>query len=1775
MPIRGFRSFASSLALGAAALLPFTGFIPIGAAPAHAADSPFEIVVTEILADNTGDDHYEFFEFTNITDRSIDLAAEGFSFVYTGQYKDEVDPKDKPLTFDEPVVIAPGEAVVAWLSYTSGTVNSLDKTTDDFRAANGMSAENAAKVVRITGQPGMANGGARGIRVVKNGQVQSISWYPERDKRPQTSTQFAVPTEAGSIRLALLEDFSTPTPGIVDAKQLPQGASTTPTPTPTETAAPTPTTTPTPTEVPAPTTTESASLSPTATETGVTTDTPTSAPTESASPSASTPAPTASKQQPAAPLVLTELVVDSNNVGGSDGYEFIEITNTTNQPIGFGDYTIRYLYPIDETENSSTAHWPARPHDPVIQPGASLVFWIKNGPNNDLKADDFNAQFGTDLVLGENLVEIFTGGMANGSPRGVQIETNTGTIINRGYYNMNGKDVRLNQGLIFDVNPADLLKQTLRGTDAPTPGRVIEGQVPTELTPVAADTTAPTITDTTEGPIKQNTPFAFTATAVDDSLVRTFTLELRSNRDANPLRVNLIPDASGSGSYEIPAADLYGKRWFEYRFIASDGTNVTETEFSRVSVDGVDASPVRLNVRDGEWVRGTHPLIGATDSLETPVTLSVDGTAVDSSPSLEAEAMFAFEVTNTDTFFRNGVLGADDEILNIFDDGTYSNIETITTPVPLRYVNTDGTLTVKIAAGTKAFPGEDPNENNDDFEARNVRLILPDGRTLRTPGYENPDSWIRMGDSAGKIGVLDANFSIPADAFTGSNHQWDTTKVADGEHTVTATASVGSVTRTVKVDNTAPAITLVAPENGATQQGEFSLSFSAEDAGVGVAETRATLDGREVQTPFAASSVSLAPGEHTFTVTARDTLGNEATATRTFTTPVEAPSVDPVSPATDATVPAGTVPLQAKVTDDMNDDVTVTFKEAYLQHLESGAVRASTGTVLAASTTDRSGAKPVSEADVAKLTTLDGIGVATSSFAQFPYVMFNVDVPQDAGEGARVRVRWDGQADGRAQVILYALRADGSGWDEVDRHITADTATGEAFSLGATVDASAYTHGGEITMLVQHSEGFAGLDLSARDSRVPLVNANDVPRDQYDFTIAWETDTQYYNKTQDYYKHQIALHDYVLAQRANKNIQFVLHTGDIVDNWDQPYQWENANPQYARFDKAGMPYSVLAGNHDVGHKTADYTAYWEHFGEERFAHNPWYGGSYENNRGHYDLFSAGGVDFINVAMGWGPTDESIAWMNQVLAAHPDRVAIITLHEFLLTTGGLGPVPQQIMDEVAAKNPNVSMILSGHYHDAFTRTDQFDDTGDGVPDRTVTSMLFDYQALPEGGEGYLRLLHFDNQGQRMMVRTYSPSYDRYNSDEPSLMQQGDNPYGDQQFDLSYEQLGIRPEARTLTTDAFTAEVLTDRVIGTDSGVKTPGTAEVAWPNVQPGRHAWYAEARDANGGYAASAVSEFTADGTETPGPTPTVPVEVETSRIAGPNRYDTSIAASREYGKVGQPLFLVTGENPADALAAGPALGAVDGNLLLVQPGQALNAQTAAEIERLQPSRVIILGGDSSVGAGIERQIGRTLVGTPVERIAGRDRIETSAKIAERFFPNATGAFIATGWNAPDAVSAGSAGALTGRPVLLTDGSTLGEPVRSYLANSRVNEVTIVGSAESVKESVRSQAADARAGISVDRVGGANRYETNTMMLERFASASPETLAVATGERFPDALVGSLVTARTGAPVLLDTGDCGEASTRAYLAAREPKKLVFIGDEKSVSSEFERICLPA
>ncbi|MDR1060373.1 MAG: metallophosphoesterase [Clostridiales bacterium] len=311
--------------------------------------------------------------------------------------------------------------------------------------------------------------------------------------------------------------------------------------------------------------------------------------------------------------------------------------------------------------------------------------------------------------------------------------------------------------------------------------------------------------------------------------------------------------------------------------------------------------------------------------------------------------------------------------------------------------------------------------------------------------------------------------------------------------------------------------------------------------------------------------------------------------------------------------------------------------------------------------------------------------------------------------------------------------------------------------------------------------------------------------------MAWFSDTQYYSE--QYHKHFENIVDWIVASKDELNIQYVPHTGDIVDEWDEEDQFATASGYLQRLDAAAVPYGVIAGNHDVAHGAEKYDLYWKYFGAGRYQGNSYYGGSYRNNLGHYDLVTVDGVEMIFVYMSWDIYYPETEWINGVLAQYPDRKAIIAVHCGINASAAQSYQSKLLLDEVCARNKNVLAMISGHYHGSALNFAGFDDDGDGAADRVVYQICTDYQSAAEGGTGYIKMLYFDLANGKIYVNSYSPSLDDYNYyDTPKLASYpiGLNAYG---IDIAMLDVDFgRETARTLTTGGAAAAVFTRDALG---------------------------------------------------------------------------------------------------------------------------------------------------------------------------------------------------------------------------------------------------------------------------------------------------------------------------------------------------------------------------
>lgn len=261
------------------------------------------------------------------------------------------------------------------------------------------------------------------------------------------------------------------------------------------------------------------------------------------------------------------------------------------------------------------------------------------------------------------------------------------------------------------------------------------------------------------------------------------------------------------------------------------------------------------------------------------------------------------------------------------------------------------------------------------------------------------------------------------------------------------------------------------------------------------------------------------------------------------------------------------------------------------------------------------------------------------------------------------------------------------------------------------------------------------------------------------YTIGWLSDTQHYSRL-----YPVIFHEQTRFLKDNAerlNLVYIVHTGDLVHNRDTLSQWEVADEAMQTIDD--IPYGVCAGNHDVGTqlKDCDYTIYSRYFGEARMAGKPWYGGSYQDNRGHFDLIDAGNTRYLFVYMGYHIDEDSIAWMNRVFADHRDRVGVLCVHSYFNHDCTLTDQGVLLYERVVAANPNLYMVLCGHRYNSNCIPATFDDNGDGVPERTVLQMICNYQAAgTTGGEGYLRLMQVDEAAGEIRFLNYSPLRDDF-------------------------------------------------------------------------------------------------------------------------------------------------------------------------------------------------------------------------------------------------------------------------------------------------------------------------------------------------------------------------------------------------------------------------------
>ncbi|WJH29025.1 lamin tail domain-containing protein [Paenibacillus sp. CC-CFT742] len=320
-------------------------------------------------------------------------------------------------------------------------------------------------------------------------------------------------------------------------------------------------------------------------------------------------------QQSSGPdLLITEMVPDTTNLPNlsTDAYEFVEVYNNTDQEINFKDYTFFYNNKDTwKTEEDADIRIPA--HSPV-------VFWILNGSNNDLTAEQFNQNYGTSLTEGEHLFRIQGGGgMANGSARSLVIKNQANKSIVSAAYEP--AQVKANMGIFFKHPAAESTQMSVMensGKTSATPGSIDPAQA-----------IPPVVEEGTQTEIVHTAPTE--ALAIQDYEVKTQIKNMGTNADGSKPAVKLLYKTPAQNRYSVAVmTNIVETNEYTATIPASA---LTEPELQYRILAGSMDKPYSAQVQLNAFDPAKAPTLLITELV--PNTTNVPGTSSDAYEYIE------------------------------------------------------------------------------------------------------------------------------------------------------------------------------------------------------------------------------------------------------------------------------------------------------------------------------------------------------------------------------------------------------------------------------------------------------------------------------------------------------------------------------------------------------------------------------------------------------------------------------------------------------------------------------------------------------------------------------------------------------------------------------------------------------------------------------------------------------------------------------------------------------------------------------------------------------------------------------------------------------------------------------------------------------------------------------------------------------------------------------------------------------------------------------------
>ncbi|MFQ6172929.1 D-alanyl-D-alanine carboxypeptidase family protein [Oryzobacter sp. R7] len=291
------------------------------------------------------------------------------------------------------------------------------------------------------------------------------------------------------------------------------------------------------------------------------------------------------------------------------------------------------------------------------------------------------------------------------------------------------------------------------------------------------------------------------------------------------------------------------------------------------------------------------------------------------------------------------------------------------------------------------------------------------------------------------------------------------------------------------------------------------------------------------------------------------------------------------------------------------------------------------------------------------------------------------------------------------------------------------------------------------------------------------------------------------------------------------------------------------------------------------------------------------------------------------------------------------------------------------------------------------------------------------------------------------------------------------------------------------------------------------------------------------------------------------------SRLAGADRYATSVAASKAAfptGSTAPVVHLVSGTSMVDGYSSIPGATARGGAMLLTRP-DGIPSVVAAELDRLNPSRIIVVGNTSTLSPAVASAAAR--YAPTVTRVSGDSRMSTSRAVNRTAFTSASRAWVVTGTSHSDAVAGAIAAAGHRAPLLVVQGTKadLDPADATLLRDLGVGSVTIVGGTGAVSAGIGADLAALLGSGNVTRASGSDRYDTSAKVNAlAWPSMTAGTAYLADGYGLVDAFAGAPLAGHQRRPLYYTVPYCVPAAVRPALTGPAVTRVTLLGGEAVV-----------